>query len=107
MLLAGAKAFVYGAAVGALVMGAVAFTTGYKVGTGELDDLKTRLSKQEVKVVTANVITKEIVYQDRIVYQDKVKVVTDRIPFLVEKEVYKNVCLDEEGRAAFNTLMGR
>jgi hypothetical protein len=107
MLLDNLKFFGVGAAIGAAVIGAVGFTTGYKLGAGELADLKTRLANQEVKVVTADRITKEIVYQDRIVYQDKVKVVTDRIPFLVEKEVYKNVCLDEEGRAAFNTLMGR
>ena len=107
MLLNSIKSFLFGSAVGGVGIGALGMTTGYKLGAGELADLKTRLSKQEVKVVTANVITKEIVYQDRIVYQDKVKVVTDRIPFLVEKEVYKNVCLDEEGRAAFNTLMGR
>lgn len=49
-----------------------------------------------------------IEYRDleKIVYRDRVKTVTKEIPVIVERPVYKNVCLDVDGVEAFNTLMG-
>lgn len=106
-MLESAKAFAVGLLVGGACLGSLAFVGGYKWGSDDLADMKTRLANQQVKVVTANSVTREVVYQDRIVYQDKINLVKERIPFLVEKEVYKNVCLDQEGLTMFNTLMGR
>lgn len=106
-IIAEAKALAVGVLIGGAILGTFGFYGGYSWGSGDLEDMKSRLANQEVKVVTVNAVTKEIVYQGRIVYQDKVNVIKEKIPFLVEKEVYKNVCLDHEGLSMFNTLMGR
>lgn len=90
----------------AVAFGITTFAAGYTYGTSKLDRLKDQLNSQEVKVVTVEKVIKEIVYQDRTQYLDKVKVVKESVPFIVERPVYKNVCLDADGVKAFNTLMG-
>ena len=101
------KSGLAGALLGGVIAGSVAFTGGYVWGSGDLSDMKTRLANQQVKVVTVEKVVKEIAQQDRLVYQDKVKVVTQELPVLVDRPVYKNVCLDDDGVAMFNVLIGR
>lgn len=55
--------------------------------------------------VASNVVT-QFVEKEKIVYRDKVRTVTKELPVIINRPVYKNVCLDEDGADAFNTLMG-
>lgn len=107
MLAANLKSFAVGLLVGGAVLGTLALLGGYKWGAGDLAEIKETLRVQEAKVITVEKVIKEVVHQDRIVYRDKVQVVKEKLPFIVERDVYKNVCLDDEGVAGFNTLMGR
>lgn len=43
------------------------------------------------------------VYEDRIVYKDRIE--TIEVPKIIEKKVYQNVCFDDEGVEAFNKFM--
>lgn len=38
------------------------------------------------------------------IMQDNAKVIETQVPFIVEREVYKNVCLDEDGVRVLNEL---
>lgn len=79
--------------------------TGKSWGDRNYDKLKTELAVANGKVDAVQKVVVPIVERDRIVYRDRVK--TLEVPKIVEREVYKNVCLDEDGLRAFNTLMGR
>ncbi len=48
----------------------------------------------------------ETIYEDRIKYVDRVKTVEKLVPQIVEREVYKNACMDEDGLKVFNTYIG-
>lgn len=36
--------------------------------------------------------------------EDNTKVIETKVPYIVEREVYKNVCLDEDGVKVLNEL---
>ncbi|HHT8265837.1 TPA: hypothetical protein ACT2UD_004729 [Escherichia coli] len=38
------------------------------------------------------------------IMEDNAKVIETKVPFIVEREVYKNVCLDEDGVKVLNEL---
>lgn len=82
----------------ALLVAAV-FGAGYYYG-----------SKGERKVKIINEVAEKVVietiYEDRIKYVDRVKIVEKLVPQIVEREVYKNVCMDEDGLKVFNTYIG-
>lgn len=80
---------------------------GYRWGAGDLADIKAQLAAQEAKVVTVTKVVQETVYKDRIEYRDRVRIVREKLPVIVDRPVYKNVCLDEDGVDAFNTFIGR
>ena len=64
--------------------------------------------EREVKVINEVVekVVLETIYEDRIKYVDRVKTVEKLVPQIVEREVYKNVCMDEDGLKVFNTYIG-
>lgn len=59
-------------------------------------DLRSTVIEKQVPVV-------QKVYEDRIVYKDRIEVI--EVPKIVEKKVYQNTCFDDEGVDAFNKLM--
>ena len=85
----------------------VLFATGFSCyWWGRIDEA--RIQKEKVKDLQAQVIEKQVpvvkkVYEDRIVYKDRVE--TIEVPKIIEKKVYHNVCLDDEGVDAFNKMM--
>ena len=78
---------------------AAVFGGGYYYGSRD---------KREVKVINEVVekVVLETVYEDRIKYVDRVKTVEKLVPQVIEREVYKNVCMDDEGVKIFNTYIG-
>ena len=64
--------------------------------------------EREVRVINEVVekVVLETIYEDRIKYVDRVKTVEKLVPQIVEREVYKNVCMDEDGLKVFNTYIG-
>lgn len=77
----------------------VVFGAGYYYGSR---------GEREVKVINEVVekVVLETIYEDRIKYVDRVKTVEKLVPQIVEREVYKNVCMDEDGLKVFNTYIG-
>ena len=82
-----------------LLLVAVVFGAGYYYGSR---------GEREVKVINKAVekVVLETIYEDRIKYVDRVKTVEKLVPQIVEREVYKNVCMDEDGLKVFNTYIG-
>lgn len=78
---------------------AVVFWAGYHYGSR---------GEREVKVINEVVekVVLETIYEDRIKYVDRVKTVEKLVPQIVEREVYKNICMDEDGLKVFNTYIG-
>ena len=78
---------------------AAVFGVGYYYGSR---------GEREVKVINEVVekVVLETVYEDRIKYVDRVKTVEKLVPQVIEREVYKNVCMDDEGVKIFNTYIG-
>ena len=78
---------------------AAVFGAGYYYGSK---------GEREVKVINEVVekVVIETIYEDRIKYVDRVKTVEKRVPQVIEREVYKNVCLDDDGVKIFNTYIG-
>ena len=75
------------------------FGVGYHYGSS---------GEREVKVINEVVekVVLETIYEDRIKYVDRVKTVEKFVPQIVEREVYKNICMDEDGLKVFNTYIG-
>ena len=82
-----------------LLLVAVVFGAGYHYGSR---------GEREVKVINKVVekVVLETIYEDRIKYVDRVKTVEKLVPQIVEREVYKNACMDEDGLKVFNTYIG-
>lgn len=82
-----------------LLLVVVVFGAGYYYGSR---------GEREVKVINKVVekVVLETIYEDRIKYVDRVKTVEKLVPQIVEREVYKNVCMDEDGLKVFNTYIG-
>ena len=82
----------------ALLITAV-FCAGYYYGSR---------GEREVKVINEVVekVVLETVYEDRIKYVDRVKTVEKLVPQVIEREVYKNICMDDDGLKVFNTYIG-
>ena len=82
-----------------LLLAAAVFGAGYYYGSRV---------KREVKVINEVVekVVLETIYEDRIKYVDRVKTVEKLVPQIVEREVYKNICMDEDGLKVFNTYIG-
>ncbi len=100
------KAILIALWVGLAVGGVVGLGLGYKWGAGELAQLRSELKAQEGKVKVVELVVTEFVEKEKIVYRDKVKVVTKNLEKIVERPVYKNICLDKDGVDSFNALMG-
>lgn len=64
---------------------------------------KTKVQDLQRQVQEAQTPIVKKVYEDRIIYKDRVE--TIEVPKIVEKKVYQNVCLDDEGVDAFNKMM--
>ena len=81
------------------LLAAAVFGAGYYYGSR---------GDREVKVINEVVekVVLETIYEDRIKYVDRVKTVEKLVPQIVEREVYKNVCMDEDGLKVFNTYIG-
>ena len=82
-----------------ILLVAVVFWAGYHYGSRGVREVKV-INKVVEKVVL------ETIYEDRIKYVDRVKTVEKLVPQIVEREVYKNVCMDEDGLKVFNTYIG-
>ena len=78
---------------------AAVFGAGYYYGSR---------GEREVKVINEVVekVIIETIYEDRIKYVDRVKTVEKLVPQVIEREVYKNICMDEDGVKIFNTYIG-
>lgn len=74
--------------------------------SGELEDLQNKLKNQKTKIEYVNKIVVEQVEVEKVVYKDKIKRIEKLVPEIIERPVYKNICLDEDGVSAFNTYMG-
>ena len=81
------------------LLAAVAYGAGYYYGSKD---------EREVKVINEVVekVVIETIYEDRIKYVDRVKTVEKLVPQVIEREVYKNICMDEDGVKIFNTYIG-
>ena len=64
--------------------------------------------EREVKVINEVVekVVLETIYEDRIKYADRVKTIEKLVPQVIEREVYKNICMDDDGVKIFNTYIG-
>ena len=78
---------------------AAVFGAGYYYGSK---------GEREVKVINKVVekVVLETVYEDRIKYVDRVKTIEKLVPQVIEREVYKNVCMDDDGVKIFNAYIG-
>ena len=78
---------------------AAVFGAGYYYGSK---------GEREVKVINGVVekVVIETIYEDRIKYVDRVKTIEKLVPQVVEREVYKNICMDDDGVKIFNTYIG-
>ena len=81
------------------LLAAAAYGAGYYYGSRD---------EREVKVVNEVVekVVIETIYEDRIKYVDRVKTIEKLVPQIIEREVYKNICMDEDGVKIFNTYIG-
>lgn len=82
-----------------ILLVAAVFGAGYYYGSR---------GEREVKVINEVVekVVLETIYEDRIKYVDRVKTVEKLVPQVIEREVYKNVCMDDDGVRIFNTYIG-
>ena len=78
---------------------AAVFGAGYYYGSR---------GEREVRVINEVVekVVIETIYEDRIKYVDRVKTIEKLVPQVIEREVYKNICMDEDGVKIFNTYIG-
>ena len=78
---------------------AAVFGAGYYYGSK---------GEREVKVINEVVekVVIETIYEDRIKYVDRVKTIEKLVPQVIEREVYKNICMDDDGVKIFNTYIG-
>lgn len=74
--------------------------------SGELEDLQNKLKSQKTKIEYVNKVVVEQVEVEKVVYKDRIKRIEKLVPEIIERPVYKNICLDEDGVSAFNTYMG-
>ena len=81
------------------LLAAVVFGAGYYYGSKD---------EREVKVINEVVekVVLETIYEDRIKYVDRVKTVEKLVPQVIEREVYKNICMDDDGVKIFNAYIG-
>ena len=81
------------------LLAAVAYGAGYYYGSKD---------EREVKVINEVVekVVIETIYEDRIKYVDRVKTIEKLVPQVIEREVYKNICMDDDGVKIFNTYIG-
>ena len=73
-----------------VLLAATVFGAGYYYGSR---------GDREVKVINEVVekVVIETIYEDRIKYVDRVKTVEKLVPQVIEREVYKNICMDDDG----------
>ena len=78
---------------------AAVFSAGYYYGSR---------GEREVKVINEVVekVVIETIYEDRTKYIDRIKTIEKLVPQVIEREVYKNICMDEDGVKIFNTYIG-
>lgn len=88
----------------ATLVGAAAGIYGHQLGTAQFKVLEAQLDAAKAKHQTIQHVTMPTVHTERIEYRDRIQKI--EVPKIVEREVYKNVCLDEDGVKAFNTFMG-
>lgn len=91
--------------IGGMVI-ALAITSFGSYWWGRLDEAveqKAKVAGLQRIVVEKQIPVIKKVYEDRIVYQDRIE--TIEVPKIIEKKVYQNVCLDDEGVDAFNKMM--
>lgn len=86
------------------IAGVWGYTNGYQAGIAKFDKLAGDLRDAATKVETVQQVVMPTVHTERIEYRDRVQKI--EVPKIIEREVYKNVCLDDDGVKAFNTLMG-
>ena len=81
------------------LLAAAVFGAGYYYGSKD---------EREVKVINEVVekVVIETIYEDRIKYVDRVKTIEKLVPQVIEREVYKNICMDDDGVKIFNTYIG-
>lgn len=75
---------------------------GYNLGSGKVVEIEKQV--EVVKEVEKIVI--EEVEKERTIYRDKIVKIDNVITEVVERPVYRNVCLDDDGLELFNDLMG-
>ena len=82
-----------------ILLVAAVFGAGYYYGSK---------GEREVKVINEVVekVVIETIYEDRIKYVDRVKTIEKLVPQVIEREVYKNICMDDDGVKIFNTYIG-
>ncbi|EPE1232909.1 hypothetical protein ACSGOQ_006188, partial [Escherichia coli] len=75
------------------------YYTGYKESIDQKIEKKvdSALAKMQQENAKNYIETKKIM-------QDNAKVIETQVPIIVEREVYKNVCLDEDGVKLLNEL---
>lgn len=75
------------------------YYTGYKESIDQKIEKKvdSALAKMQQENAKNYIETKKIM-------QDNAKVIETQVPIIVEREVYKNVCLDEDGVKLLNDL---
>lgn len=90
-----------------LVIASAAFGfIGYSYGQKDREILEAQLAAKHAAVTTVQQITMPTVHTERIEYRDRVKKIEIEVPKLIDRPVYKNVCLDDDGVKTFNTYMG-
>lgn len=92
-------------AVLALAIGALSgFGFTYNWANQRYTNLQKELAtRQTITEVVEKVVIQEV-EKEKIVYRDRIQKIP--IETIVEREVYKNVCLDGEGVDAINTYFG-
>ena len=82
-----------------MLLAAAVFGAGYYYGSK---------GEREVKAINEVVekVVIEAIYEDRIKYVDRVKTIDKLVPQVIEREVYKNICMDDDGVKIFNTYIG-
>ena len=75
------------------------YYTGYKLSIDQKIEkqVNAALSKMQQENAKSYIETKKIM-------QDNAKVIETQVPAIIEREVYKNVCLDEDGVKLLNEL---
>ena len=82
-----------------ILLAAVVFGAGYYYGSK---------GEREARVINEVVekVVIETIYEDRIKYVDRVKTIEKLVPQVIEREVYKSICMDDDGVKIFNTYIG-